>query len=166
MPDILTTADKLKSKFGDALLSMTRDYDFNVFEFQKTEIKNAIQYLKNQEGFIYLTTMCGSHFPDHEKAREFNMMYQLHNLITNERIRLKTFMPREDLVMQSIVDTYDAANWMEREAYDFFGFTFEGHPNLIRILNMEEMNYFPMRKEYPLEDLMRGDKDDKFFGRD
>ena len=158
--------EKLRSKFGDALIGVTTDYDFNVYEFPKSEIKNAIRYLKEEEGFIYLTTMCGSHFPDNEKEREFNIMYQLHNLVTNERIRLKTFMPREDLQMESIVTIFDSANWMEREAFDFFGFTFTGHPNLIRILNMEEMNYFPMRKEYPLEDLLRQDKDDKFFGRD
>ena len=54
---------------------------------------------------------------------------------------------------------------MERETYDFFGVNFIGHPNLIRILNVDEMNYFPLRKEYPLEDLQRDDKDDKMFGR-
>jgi NADH-quinone oxidoreductase subunit C len=166
MTDTTTLEDKLKAKFGNALTRTTKDYDFQVYEFQKSEIKNAIDYLKNQEGFIYLTTLCGVHFPDAEKDREFSMMYQLHNLVTNERIRLKTFMPREDLQSPSIVGVYDSANWMEREAFDFFGFTFEGHPNLKRILNMEEMNYHPMRKEYPLEDLSRDDKDDKFFGRD
>lgn len=157
--------EKLKSKFSDALVSSTKDYDFPVFEFQKSEIKKVISYLKNEEGFIYLTTMCGSHFPDAEKSREFNIMYQLHNLVTNERIRLKVFSSRDDLNMPTICDIYDAANWMEREAYDFYGFNFEGHPNLIRILNMEQMNYHPMRKEFPLEDMARDDKNDKFFGR-
>ncbi len=157
--------EKLKSKFGDALVITTKDYDFPVYEFQKSEIKKVISYLKNEEGFIYLTTMCGSHFPDAEKSKEFNIMYQLHNLVTNERIRLKVFSSRDDLNMPTICDIYDAANWMEREAYDFYGFNFEGHPNLIRILNMEQMNYHPMRKEFPLEDMARDDKNDKFFGR-
>jgi NADH-quinone oxidoreductase subunit C len=60
---------------------------------------------------------------------------------------------------------YSAANWMEREAYDFYGVNFVGHPNLIRIQNVEEMEYFPQRKEYPLEDQSRIDKDDEMFGR-
>jgi NADH-quinone oxidoreductase subunit C len=55
---------------------------------------------------------------------------------------------------------------MERETYDFFGVNFVGHPNLKRILNVEEMEYFPLRKEYPLEDQKRTDKDDEMFGRD
>ncbi len=54
---------------------------------------------------------------------------------------------------------------MERETYDFFGMNFVGHPNLKRILNVDEMDYFPMRKEFPLEDQTRIDKDDAMFGR-
>ncbi len=55
---------------------------------------------------------------------------------------------------------------MERETYDFYGVNFVGHPNLKRILNVEEMEYFPLRKEYPLEDQKRIDKDDEMFGRE
>ena len=54
---------------------------------------------------------------------------------------------------------------MERETFDFFGIHFVGHPNLKRILNVDEMEYFPMRKEFPLEDQTRIDKDDAMFGR-
>ncbi len=54
---------------------------------------------------------------------------------------------------------------MERETYDFFGIIFKGHPNLKRILNVDEMNIYPLRKEYPLEDQTRDDKSDKMFGR-
>ena len=54
---------------------------------------------------------------------------------------------------------------MERETFDFFGIIFDGHPNLTRILNVEDMDYHPMKKEYALEDETRTDKDDTFFGR-
>ncbi|MNC98188.1 NADH-quinone oxidoreductase subunit 5 [compost metagenome] len=54
---------------------------------------------------------------------------------------------------------------MERETFDFFGVVFEGHPDLRRILNVDEMIIFPMRKEYPLEDQTREDKKDEMFGR-
>ena len=45
------------------------------------------------------------------------------------------------------------------------GILFDGHPDLRRILNMDEMDYFPMQKQYPLEDATRTDKNDKMFGR-
>ncbi len=165
MENIEILDNKIQEKFGASLLTVGQDFDFPVYEFTKPEIKNAIAWMKQEQGFIYLTTLCGLHFPDNEKSREFAMMYQLHNLVANQRVRFKTFMSREDMQLPTIIDIYDAANWMEREAFDFFGFTFEGHPKMVRILNMEEMNYHPMRKEYPLEDLQREDKDDKFFGR-
>ena len=67
-----------------------------------------------------------------------------------------------------VADTWlwDGANWMEREAFDFYGIRFKGHPNLKRILNVEDMDYFPMRKEYHLEDETRTDKNDTMFGRE
>jgi NADH-quinone oxidoreductase subunit C len=65
----------------------------------------------------------------------------------------------------SISDIFLSSNWMERETYDFYGINFIGHPQLKRILNMDEMVSFPMRKEFPLEDNGRTDKDDRFFGR-
>jgi NADH-quinone oxidoreductase subunit C len=54
---------------------------------------------------------------------------------------------------------------MEREAYDFYGVVFKGHPNLKKILNMEEQTVFPLLKYFPLEDPTRDDKDDTMFGR-
>ena len=67
--------------------------------------------------------------------------------------------------VDTIIDLFSCANWMERETWDFYGIVFKGHPQLKRILNMDEMISFPMRKEFPLEDSGRTDKDDRFFGR-
>ena len=80
-------------------------------------------------------------------------------------MRLKAYVSLENPEIDSIVDIYVGANWMERETFDFYGILFKGHPNLIRILNEDSMDYHPMRKEYHLEDATREDKDDRFFGR-
>lgn len=158
--------NKLKEKFGDAVIEAEMHYDFPVITLKKEIIIEALKYLHDEPelGFQFLTTICGLHFP-HKKGQEFGVMYQLHNLPKNYRIRLKIFMPTSDLVVPTVTGIFSAANWMEREAYDFFGFIFKGHPNLKRILNMDEMTYFPMRKEYGLEDATRTDKDDTMFGR-
>lgn len=83
----------------------------------------------------------------------------------NVRLRIKTFIPIAKPEIASVTSLYSSANWMERETYDFYGIIFTGHPNLTRILNVDEMDYFPMRKEYPLEDGTRQDKVDEYFGR-
>ena len=155
--------EKVSSQFGEALIEGHMDYDFPVLVVAKPQIKDILAYLK-AEGFTYLTTLCGIHFPANVGA-EFAMMYQLQSLERNERVRIKTFMSEKDIEMPTITDLWAAANWMEREAFDFYGFKFKGHPNLKRILNMDEMNYHPLRKEYPLEDASRHDKEDKYFGR-
>jgi NADH-quinone oxidoreductase subunit C len=93
------------------------------------------------------------------------VVYHLHNLVDNCRIRFKVFTDINKPDVFSAVNIFSAANWLEREAYDFYGVNFVGHPNLIRIQNVEEMDYFPQRKEFPLEDQTRIDKDDEMFGR-
>lgn len=158
--------EKLKSKFGEAIISSEQSYDFPVFIIKRDSIFDVVKFLKedSETQFTFLTTMCGLHYPDN-KGQELGVMYQLHNLPKNWRIRLKTFFPINDPNVQSVTPLFPSANWQERQEYDFYGIIFKGHPNLKRILNMDEMNYHPMRKEYALEDGTRDDKDDKMFGR-
>ncbi len=157
-------SEKLKAKFGQDIVSAEQLYDFPVIVMKREKVVEIISFLKENEGFGFLTTLCGLHYPDH-KGQELGVMYQLHNLPKNLRIRLKIFFPISDPNVPTLTGVFPAANWMERQEYDFFGIIFKGHPNLKRILNMDEMNYFPMRKEYPLEDAMREDKNDTMFGR-
>ena len=90
----------------------------------------------------------------------------MHNWFTNARIRFKTYLNGDAPEIETATNLFLCANWMEREAYDFYGVIFTGHPDLKRILNMDEMVSFPMRKEFPMEDANRTDKDDRYFGRE
>jgi len=164
-PTIEEISSSLKEKFGERIISQTQEYDYPVFIVSKEAIVPVIQFLYDNEAFQfrYLTTMCGLHYPD--SPQPFGMMYQLHSLVHNIRLRFKSFTTKDDLEYETLTPVFSAANWMEREAYDFFGFRFKGHPNLKRILNVEDMDYFPMRKEYKVEDETRTDKDDTMFGR-
>lgn len=128
-------------------------------------IREVIRFLKEDEsmGFGFLTDLCGIHYPD--RGLPLGVVYHLHNLTENKRIRVKTFVTAGDPKVATVTDLFSAAGWMERETFDFYGIIFEGHPNLKRILNVEYLDFFPMRKEYPLEDPTREDKDDRYFGR-
>ncbi|MFM9944039.1 MAG: NADH-quinone oxidoreductase subunit C [Bacteroidia bacterium] len=157
----------IETKFPGVVLSSSVPHSLLTLEVGVKNIKTLIQWLKEDEAtnFIFMTDLCGVHYPN-QGEKEFAVVYHLHNLETNFRLRLKTFVGRENINVPTMSDIYSAANWMERETFDFYGIIFEGHPNLKRILNMDEMDYFPMRKEYPCEDGTRTDKDDRFFGRD
>ncbi|MBP7184549.1 MAG: NADH-quinone oxidoreductase subunit C [Saprospiraceae bacterium] len=160
--------ERLEAKFPNMTSTVKEErYGLLTFVVDKEVIFSVIQFLKEDPelNFNFLTDLCGVHIPDQE-SKELGVIYHLHNLFLNKRIRIKTFFPIRNPHTPSITKLYAGANWMERETYDFFGILFDGHPNLKRILNVDEMNYFPMRKEYPLEDGTRTDKDDRFFGRE
>ena len=163
---LLNVEEKLKLTFGEGVLSAEKHYDYPVFIVKSEIICDVVRFLYNDEdlAFQYLTTLAGLHYPKN-KGMELGVMYQLHNLINNSRIRIKVFFSINNPSLPSITPVFSGANWMERETFDFYGINFKGHPNLKRILNMEDMKYHPMLKEYPLEDGTREDKDDKMFGR-
>jgi len=154
----------INEKFEGEIIEARMDKDFFTLILKKEKIVDIIRLLYNHEEtkFQYLTTMFAVHYPD---QNQIAMVYQLHNLSTNVRIRLKIFLPADNPTTSTLTTVFSAANWMEREAYDFFGVISQGHPNLKRILNVEDMLIFPMRKEYPLEDQTREDKNDLMFGR-
>lgn len=157
---------RLTEKFGEALRGFEEPYGMLTFEVPKELNIKVLQFLYDDEElkFRFLTDLQAVHYPD-DTGRELAVVYHLHNLVDNVRIRFKVFTDITKPDIFSATARYAAANWMERETYDFFGINFVGHPNLKRILNVEEMDYFPMRKEFPLEDQTRLDKDDEMFGR-
>ena len=155
--------DTLVAGFNRDILLVDESSDMITVTVSFSVIHDVIRFLKNKEGFDFLTDLTGVHYPDQELA--LGVVYHMHNLRKNIRIRIKTFVSLDNPSLKSVTDLFSAANWMERETYDFYGILFEGHPNLKRILNVEYMDYYPMRKEYPLEDSTRDDKDDRYFGR-
>src|SRR5690606_969075 len=102
----------------------------------REQIIPIIQYLFNHSYFQvkFLTDLTGIHFPE-QKGAEFAVIYHLHSLIHNFRLRIKVNLNKDDLHIPTATGVYESANWMERETFDFYGIEFDGHPKLIRILN-------------------------------
>ena len=158
--------NKLQEKFGDLVSNFEESYGLLSFEATAANNLKVLQFLYDEPTlqFQFLTDICGVNFPD-DAGREISVVYHLHNLTENVRLRFKIFVPVAAPDVFTACNLFSSANWMERETYDFYGVNFVGHPNLKRILNVDEMDYFPLRKEYPLEDQTRIDKDDEMFGR-
>jgi len=157
--------EAINREFPDAVISSSEPYGFLTLEVKKEELKKVIHHLKESSlNFMFLTDICGIHFPDN-KEKELGVIYHLHNLQENFRIRLKTFFPKANAEVETVTDLFSGANWMERETFDFYGIKFKGHPDLRVIMNTEDLGYNPLLKEYSLEDKTRTDKDDAMFGR-
>ena len=159
-------AEELLGKFGDQVYDFEEPYGLLTLSTTREEIISVIDFLNKHKNYqiSFLTDITGVHYPENTD-KEFMVVYHMHSFIHNFRIRLKVYLAESDIHIPTATGIFAGANWMERETYDFFGIMFDGHPNLSRILNIEEMDYFPMRREYPLEDATREDKTDALFGR-
>ena len=159
--------DKLVETFNNDVFNFQQERDIFSLEASADKITPLILFLKNDPElrFHFLTDLCGIHYPDNETERQFAVVYHLHNWYENKRLKIKVFLNGEKPEIKSVSNIFLSSNWMERETFDFYGIDFIGHPQLKRILNMDEMQSHPMRKEFPLEDSGRTDKDDRFFGR-
>jgi NADH-quinone oxidoreductase subunit C len=156
---------RIGEKFDQQVIIVGEPYGLLTVETGREQIIDLLTFLKTDAAlqFIFLTDITAIHYPEQEK--QIGIIYHLHSLTTNTRIRIKVFLTDDDVHIPTATVLWDGANWMERETYDFFGVIFDGHPDLRRILNVDDMTAFPMRKEFPLEDPNRVDKKDYFFGR-
>jgi NADH-quinone oxidoreductase subunit C len=105
--------------------------------------------------FRQLTDLCGVDYKDYGNGvwdgPRFAVVYQLLSISHNVRLRLRTFAPDDAFpVVDSVVPIWPSANWYEREAFDFFGIVFQGHPDLRRILTDYGFVGYPFRKDFPV----------------
>lgn len=165
--DISEIEKKVTARFQNDVSDFEQIHDIFTFTVSPQACKELIRFMNadTELNFNFLTDLCGLHLPDNAPEKQFAVVYLLHNWVDNVRVRVKTFLPGDDPKVDTVTDIFASANWMERETFDFFGIKFTGHPNLVRILNHDDMKVHPLRKEYPLEDRFRTDKDDRFFGR-
>ena len=82
--------------------------------------------------------------------RRFAVVYHLLSSENNERLRLKTYLDTNEPFIASVISIWPVANWYEREAFDLFGFLFEGHDDLRRILTDYGFVGHPLRKDFPM----------------
>ncbi len=155
----------LSERFGDRITSVNEPYGLLTFETTKDVIIEVLKFLKENitANFNFLTDITAVHYP--EKKHGIAVVYHLHSMVKRIRVRIKVFVDEQQPVIPTATSVWKGANWMERETYDLFGVKFEGHPDLRRILNMDDLGVHPMLKQYPLEDPNRVDKKDEYFGR-
>ncbi len=142
--------DTLKAKFGDAVgTSEFRDNKRVVVPAEK--VYDVLACLKHECGFDFLVDLAGVDYLGYAGATDrYAVVYALANTTTAERVFVKAYTNDPDPILPSVVPLWKGADWMEREVYDLFGVTFDGHPDLRRILMPSEFTAHPLRKDYPL----------------
>jgi len=112
------------------------------------QIVDLCRYLKNDQKFVRLSSITAVDW--HPSEPRFEVVYHLHALEPNKRLRLKCRLGGENPEIDSVTSVWYGANWYEREVFDMFGIKFRNHPSLVRILMPVDWEGYPLRKDYPV----------------
>lgn len=137
------------SKISKHLKSYDITFDeLNVVADHKS-INKVLAFLRDDKkcAFSMLVSMCGADYPEREKR--FDVVYQMLSVRHNQRIRVKLQVDSKDFV-PSTIETFECANWYEREIWDLYGVKFSNHPDLRRIMTDYNFEGYPLRKDFPL----------------
>ncbi|HWB95274.1 MAG TPA: NADH-quinone oxidoreductase subunit C [Bryobacteraceae bacterium] len=133
---------------ADALVGGKFDRQELTLEIAPEKIVSVCGFLKYDQQFVRLSTVTGvDRYPSEPR---FEVVYHLHSLERNERLRLKCRLPGDRPVIESVTSVWRSANWYERETFDLFGIQFQNHPDLRRIMMPEDWEGYPLRKDYPV----------------
>jgi NADH-quinone oxidoreductase subunit C len=121
------------------------------FEVDRDHLRAVASALRDDEllRFELCCGVSGVHYPD-DAGRELHAFYPLLSITHNRRLQLEVTCPDDDPHIPSLFSVYPTCDWHEREAYDFFGIIFDGHPGLTRIEMPDDWVGHPQRKDYPL----------------
>lgn len=150
MSEVMEIASKLKTQFPQVIGAIEEFRGDVTVEVDRKSIVEVCTFCRDAEGleFNLISDLCGIDY-DTRKPR-FAVSYVLYSLPCNHTIRLKAYVPEEDPVIASVTGVWPGVNWQEREVYDMFGITFQGHPDMRRILMPFDWTGHPLRKDYPL----------------
>lgn len=133
---------------GQLAVSIPREKFIDLATFLKEDSNLSFDYLTDVTGVDYLKM---------DRQPRFDAVYHFYSFEYNWRLRVKVGVDEEDMDIPSLTGLWKAALWLEREAFEMFGFNFTGHPDLRRLLLPDIFDGFPLRKDYPLRG--RGERD-------
>ncbi len=128
------------ARLGDATAVVARERIVDVLRFFRDDPQLDFDMLTDLTAVDYLP-----------REPRFEVVYHLYSVTVNQRVRVKVRVPEQDAQVDSVLELYQSADWMEREVWDLYGIRFANHPDLRRILLYEEFEGHPLRKDYPKE---------------
>lgn len=138
----------LKSKFPNVNFDYSTAFGSDIVHIPKEYVVLVLKHLKFSGKFDFLMSVAGADYP--ERAKRFDVVYELFSTRTSERLRVKTQVGENEEV-PTVIHLWRGADWLERETWDMYGIKFAGHPNLRRFLVHHQFKGFPLRKDYPAD---------------
>ena len=151
LPEALSgneTAAALNARSPQAITGGEGSLGEAVLWIRREEIAGVCRFLRDERNFERLSGL--TVIDRHPIEPRFEVVYLLHSISKNERLRLKVALPGDAAELETVTGIWEGANWYEREAFDLFGVRFEGHPDLKRILMPDDWEGHPLRKDYPV----------------
>ena len=143
-----TILSKIKERLPGAVLDITEFAGEHILHVQGQDILKVLTELKD-DGFNFLADLTAIDNLTLGGFERFAVSYHLLSHKTAERVTVKAYIPEEKPSLPSVESLWKTADWQEREVFDLYGIKFEGHPNLIRIMNPDDFDGYPLRKDYP-----------------
>lgn len=143
---------RLQENFPSEILSTHQEKGDLAIVIRRDRCHEILQFLKEEPSLLFemMVDLCGVDYLSLGLKPRFEVVYHLYSLTHNHRLRVRVKVPEEAITLPTVTDLWKAADWFEREAYDMFGFRFEGHPHLKRLLLFEGFEGHPLRKDYPI----------------
>ena len=151
MTNASKTLTKLQQQFPQAILAHHADHGDDTATISREAWRDVAQFLRDDADLRYdfLMDLTAADYLTMGRTPRYDVVAHLYSSPHNQRIRLKAPVPEADPHIASLMPVWQGANWFEREAYDMFGLTFDGHPDLRRILLYQGFEGHPLRKDYP-----------------
>ena len=146
------SGEALRQRFSGAVQRVDVVWGETTVIVEKARLSEIVRWLHDDASQRYdlLADVTAVEYRDPERAIE--VVWHLRSLPFRRFLRVKVLLDMtQPLSVPSVWDIYKGADWLERECFDMFGITFEGHPDLRRILMWEQYKEgFPLRKDFPL----------------
>ena len=149
--DASVTLSKLTKRFPGSIIETHSYRGDDTAVVKKEDILDTCTFLRDDEALLYNFMMDLTAVDYLGKEPRFEVVYHLYSLKFNKRVRIKARVSESDCSIDSVVPVWIGADWFEREAFDLYGITFKGHPELRRILLYEGFQGHPLRKDYPIK---------------
>ena len=139
---------KIKENISDKILDLTIFAKENIVHIKGESVLDILSTIQNN-GFNFLSDVTAIDNLLLGSFERYCVVYHLLSHESCERITVKAYISENNPSLPSVESLWKTADWQEREIYDLFGIVFTGHPNLIRIMNPDDYNGHPLRKDYP-----------------